>query len=108
MTTFVGLPPALAPYVMQSRWVVWRREMTKKGKPTKVPYRAFAPDRLAQCNNPKTWSTFDIAWKVYQAGKADGIGICILGSDFSAFDADDCRDAAGNLEPAAQRLIDRA
>jgi hypothetical protein len=108
MTTFTGLPEALKSFANESRWVVWRREMTKKGKPTKVPYCAGAPDRKARCNDPKTWSPFDIALKAYHDGKADGVGLCILGSAFSAFDADDCRDAAGNLEPAAQRLIDRA
>jgi hypothetical protein len=108
ISSFVGLPAALAPYATQARWVVWRREMTKKGKPTKVPYRASAPDRHARCNDPNTWATFDIALKAYQDGKADGVGICILGSDFSAFDVDDCIDDEGNLEPAAQRLVERA
>src|SRR5262245_39037159 len=109
MTTFLGLPAALADYAKEKRWVVWRWETTKKGKITKPPYRADQPDRKASSINPKTWCNFDTALATYHAGKADGVGLCLFKSSLSAFDLDDCRNTAnGNIEPAARRLIERA
>ncbi len=49
--TFVCLPPALTPYAAQTRLGDWRKETTKKGRPTKVPYRAQPPDK-AEGNDP--------------------------------------------------------
>jgi predicted P-loop ATPase len=109
MTTFLGLPSALAQFANERRWVVWRWETSKKGKPTKPPYRADSPKRKASSTNPNTWCDFNTALATYQAGKADGIGLCLLNSPLSAFDLDDCRNiATGNIEPAAQRLVTRA
>jgi putative DNA primase/helicase len=73
MTTFVGLPPALQPLAQETRWVLWKRK-TVKGKVTKPPYQARHPNVLASSTNPLTWSDFNTALAVYQAGKADGIG----------------------------------
>src|SRR5262249_54446433 len=103
MTTFLGLPPALAEFAREKRWVVWRWETTKKGKRTKPPYCADKPDKKASSINPKTWCDFDTALATYRAGKADGVGLCLFNSSLAAFDLDDCI-ANGNIEPAARRL----
>jgi Virulence-associated protein E len=109
MGTFTSLPPALAPYAAQSRWVVWRLETTKKGRATKPPYQPRDPRKHASSRDPKTWTDFATALAVYTAGQADGVGLCLLGSDLAAFDLDDCRNAStGEIEPAARRLIERA
>ena len=108
MKTFISLPAVLQPYAEHARWVVWKF-VTKKGKATKPPYQARHPDQHASSTKPTTWATFDDANAAYSRGEADGIGLCLLNSDLAAFDLDDCRDpATGKIEPAAQRLIERA
>jgi hypothetical protein len=109
MMKFHGLPRALAPYVPQIRWVVWKLVLGKKGKPTKPPFRATAPNWEASSIDPTTWADFATALHTYEEGKADGVGICLLGSDLVALDLDDVRDpVTGAVIPAAQRLIERA
>src|SRR5262245_42532631 len=108
MTTFVRLPPALQPLANEPRWVLWCWE-TRKGKKTKPPRCAFAPERYAKSNDPATWSDFDTTLRAYQTGHGDGVGLCLFNSGLGAFDVDDCRDpATGTIEPAARKLIERA
>ena len=108
MTTFVGLPDALKPLAAERRWVVWKWEMVK-GRRTKPPYCAADPRRHASSTDPRTWGDYNTALAAYRAGKADGIGFCLLDSSISALDLDDCRDATtGALEQAASELIKRA
>lgn len=108
MKTFRGLPSALSPYAPQERWDLWRCGINKKGKPTKVPYQAHHPSRLASSKDPATWSDFPTALRAYEAGHGDGIVLCLLGSDLTAFDLDDCRNATtGEIEPAARDLVAR-
>jgi primase-polymerase (primpol)-like protein len=108
MTTFLSLPPALTPYAPKSMWVLWPFE-TRRGKPTKPPYQPRAPQKHASSTVHTTWAAFDTALAAYKAGKADGIGLCLYGSDLVAFDLDDCRNIAnGEIEPAARKLIERA
>lgn len=103
-----NLPAALAPLVALDHWVVWRWARVKD-KWTKIPYRPSAPKRPAKNNDPSTWSSYATAIAAFDAGKCDGIGFCILGSDFTMFDLDDCRDpATGALAPWAQQLVNRA
>lgn len=109
MKFFHGLPQALEPYIHQPRWVNWKFVTGKNGKPTKPPFRATAPDRAASSTDPDSWSDFPTAINTYQAGKADGVGLCLPNSDLVALDLDDCRDPkTGVIVPAAQRLVDRA
>ena len=108
MSTFQGLPPALEPFATRPIWVVWKYEPLPSGKKTKPPFRPGDPSQYADPSNPATWSDFHTAVAVYREGKADGIGICLLGSGLVAFDLDHCLDEAGNVEPAALRLIQRA
>jgi primase-polymerase (primpol)-like protein len=103
VSTFLALPAALLPYAGEARWVIWRFEI-RKGKTTKPPYQARHPTRHARSNDPATWADFATALAAYQAGKADGIGLCLLNSNLVAFDLDDCRDAhSGALEPGSTR-----
>lgn len=55
----------------RSQWVVWRSEEAK-GKLTKVPY--YAEERKASHTDPKTWLSFEEAWRLYGAGGFDGVG----------------------------------
>ena len=101
------LPSALEPLTAERRWVLWRWEEKKGGKKTKVPYMAAKPSRKAQSTNPATWSDFTTA--VRAEDRADSIGFCLLGSDFAAFDIDDCRDPeTGEIRPWALKLVERA
>lgn len=103
------LPPALAPLRDQRRFVVWKWELDKNGEWTKPPYRAHSPKYKASTTNPKTWGTFEQACRAVEAGEADGVGFCLLGTDVSAFDIDDCRDSVtGAIHPVAKALVDRA
>lgn len=102
-----ALPEALAPLVALPHWVIWRWEQDKKGNPTKVPYQPARPNKKASSTNPKTWS--DCATAVAAAKAADGIGFCLLDSEYGAFDIDDCRnEVSGALAPWAQEFVTRA
>jgi hypothetical protein len=109
MGTFKGLPVALQHLAAKDWWVLWRLMKTKKGKSTKPPYQARTPKSKASSTDPSTWAPFDIALTAYNAGAAEGVGLCLLQSELGVFDLDDCRDpGTGTLEPAAERLIKRA
>jgi len=97
-----NLPPALAPLIERPHWVVWR--WAKAGdKWTKVPYQPNG--RNAKNNDPKTWSSYDIAIKAVT--QFDGIGFC-LGDEIAAFDIDHCRDpATGTIDLWATGLVEK-
>jgi predicted P-loop ATPase len=73
-------------------WVLWRKEMKKGSKPTKVPYKGIG--EYASSTNPATWSTYEKLDKKFFTGKGVspdsswGIGIVfeksanIIGIDF--------------------------
>jgi primase-polymerase (primpol)-like protein len=101
------LPKALAPLIALPHWVIWRWETTKGGKRTKVPYQAAQPNRKATSTDRRTWS--DFATALAAAKNADGIGFCLLNSEYGAFDIDDCRDpASGAIHPWAEKLVAKA
>jgi predicted P-loop ATPase len=107
MGTFLQLPPALQQYADQRVWVLWKYKKLKSGKFTKPPYQPNG--KKAKPDDPSTWVTFTEALAAYERSGFDGIGICLLNIDLASFDCDDCRNAeTGVLEPAAQRLIERA
>jgi hypothetical protein len=106
VATFQRLPDCLRPYVERPVWVCWKLEKLPSGKFTKPPYR---PDgQRAEPDNPATWSLFETVFAAYQRGLADGVGIVLRDTDLIGFDLDNCIDESGNVEPAAQRLIERA
>ena len=83
MGAFKGLPIALQHLTAKDWWVLWRL-IPIPGKPgefTKPPYQARAPQRKAKSNDPTTWAPFNVALSAYNAGKADGVGLCLLQSE---------------------------
>lgn len=108
-----SLPDALKPLTAEARWVVWRYEWVVnkrgEGKWTKPPFQARQRQRHAKNNDPSTWSTYVDALAAYRAGECDGIGFCLQGSEFSAFDIDKCRDReTGQIAPEAMKIVDDA
>jgi putative DNA primase/helicase len=71
-------------------WLLWRYE-DRKGKQTKVPYRADSPQTPALSTDPATWSTFEAAVAAYQGGNVDGIGI-VPPEDITIVDLDHAGD----------------
>ncbi len=103
------LPAALAPLRVLRNYVVWKWEKNAKGKWTKPPYQPRKPEYKASNNDRKTWGTFDQACRAVESGKADGIGLVLLGTDVCAFDIDDCRDpSTRRIDPVALDLVKRA
>jgi hypothetical protein len=108
MSVAIVIPACLEPLTRERRWLVWRREPGRRGRLTKVPYRADQPSSHANCKDPTTWCSFDTAMQAYSEGGVDGIAFALLGSNVAAFDVDDCRDAtSGTLHERAQQLVDR-
>lgn len=89
-----------------ARWVVWRY-VTRKGKPTKVPFSAI-DGRAASATDPATWSNFDQALAAFESGGFDGIGFVFTGDDLlCGIDLDNCVGESGKLERWAQAIVDR-
>jgi primase-polymerase (primpol)-like protein len=109
----IVIPPALKPLATEKHWVVWKwvEVKGKDGKPklTKPPFRADAPSKHASSTDPATWCDLKTAMLAYMEGKADGIGFVLTGSDWTAIDIDDCRNAAtSNLHTWANHKVSRA
>ncbi len=97
------LPAALQPLRPQRRWVLWKREMVKRGDRaawTKVPYTAH--NRKARSDDPKTWRTHD---QLQTGNGFAGVGI-MLGDALQGADLDACIDEDGVLEPWAAEVVD--
>jgi len=91
------LPDAIPAELKQiNAWVVWRYELSKDNKWTKIPYRVDN-QRRASSTDPATWGTFPEALKRYNHGGFDGIGI-VLHSELKivGIDLDHCRDVGTN------------
>jgi hypothetical protein len=81
------------------RFVLWAGE--------KVPKQ---PDgRNAKTDDPSTWNTFEEVRAAYEdksnAGKFDGIGICLKGSRFVGIDMDNVINDEGELLPSLMWII---
>ena len=93
------------------RWVAWR-EVSRKGKKTKVPLTAL--NTPAESNNPTTWSLFEpIADAVQrQPSVFDGVGFNLGtladGEHACGFDFDACLDENGDILPWAQPIVPMA
>lgn len=83
---FDNIPDELKQY---PQWVNWRSVPRKDGgKPTKPPYQPNG--KLAESNNPATWSSFNTVNDV--ADRFDGIGFVLKQDDhFVGIDFDHCR-----------------
>jgi len=105
------LPPIFAPYFLQRIWTGWN--WTWKSEKAKWDKPPFMPDgvRHASSADPNTWCTYEEAMVAYEAGRIDGIGICLRGlmNGEIFVDLDDCRDpASGEISVWAKAIIDEA
>jgi hypothetical protein len=106
--TPIVLPPALAPLVVEQRWVVWKWVKGKNGKLTKPPFQGRAPHKYASSTDSGTWCDFDTAMRAYCENKAEGVGFALAIGGVGAFDIDHCRDSAsGDIHPWATALVNR-
>ena len=98
-----NIPPELKQI---PHWVVWRYSQ-KDGKWTKPPLRVDG-NGLASSTNPATWDEFAPAWKVYQSGSVDGVGIVLTADmEIVGLDLDHCRNAkTKTVEPWAVSIIE--
>ena len=92
----------------ERRWVVWKRETTDKGKPTKVPYQPNG--KHAKSTKPETWSSYDEVIAA-PALTFDGIGF-VLGQslenpdvNYCGIDLDKHIDSDGNHSLLATDLL---
>ena len=82
----MSLNPAGIPQELKDRdqWIVWRAE-GNGAKKTKVPYIAALKNGeltyRASSRNPKHWTTFDKALKVFKGTDASGIGFVFSEND---------------------------
>ncbi len=84
------------------QWVVWKAEM-RGGRATKVPYQVNG--KLAQSNNPKTWSSFSVAVDFFKKGGYTGIGFMFSKKDaFVGIDIDHCL-TNGVLSEFASKIV---
>jgi len=77
-------------------FILWKYEI-RKGKPTKVPYRANGAK--ADPTNRKHFSSFEAVKAMMDKGGYDGIGIFVE-PRFSAIDIDDCVTESGFTDMA--------
>jgi len=98
-----NLPAALAPLTEQRRWVNWswdwRARKNGGGKWTKPPRQAHAPEQFAKSDDPATWGTYEQALDNVTAGRANGIGFALKGSNIGAIDIDHC------VDPREDKLV---
>lgn len=101
--------PSRIPSMLRERrqWVVWRYELDANGRLTKVPYRARDPRRKARSTDPQTWATFEEALAAYDRDQTlAGIGFVVtVDCGIVAVDLDHVRNAGGDLEVWAQRIV---
>jgi Family of unknown function (DUF5906) len=104
------LPTALQPLQALPNWVLWKWEFLRvedgEEKWTKVPYQPN--DRKAATTISNTWSSYRDCVTAFNRGGFDGLGLCLLGSGFAAFDVDKCRDKeTGDLKSNSWNLLER-
>jgi hypothetical protein len=104
--------PAFTHLVTQPRWVcwkwTWRGDKSGGGKWTKPPLMTHGLAN-AKSDDPSTWGSFDLACDSVRAGRADGIGVMLLGADIGAADLDHCRDAdTGIVDTWAENLYQQS
>ena len=84
-----------------------------KRRPQWVAHRAKRPiaphtGRAASSTDPATWSTYDEATALVNAGRADGIGFVLTDGDpYACIDLDNCRDPeSGEINPDARAIVE--
>lgn len=90
------------------QWIVWKLELGKDDKLTKVPYRIDFPGAHASSTNPKSWTTFDNAVFTFQNEKGySGIGFVFSKDDpYIGIDFDKCIEkSTGLVYPSIEQDI---
>lgn len=87
------------------QWVTWR-DVTRDGKPTKIPMRADGTAE-AKTNDPATWGSFALAIDSAAARGLAGVGFVFSESDdFVGIDLDGCRNPdSGEIAQWARDII---
>ena len=100
-----NIPPELREY---NHWVVWRYEDKGAKKPTKVPYDPKT-GKLANVNEPITWSSFIVACTSYRTNNYDGVGFVFSIDDpYTFIDLDDPNELPnGDANPHYQIDLNR-
>ena len=97
-------PTVPAELKARRQWVCWRKETTRDGKPTKIPYQVNR--RTAQTNQVDTWIDYQTVCD--HLDNFSGIGFVFSGDDpYCGIDLDDCLDAQGELKDWAKPIVDR-
>jgi hypothetical protein len=82
-------------------------ELNEKGKLTKIPKNPKTGGN-ALPNTPSTWGSIEAALIGIETHNFEGIGFEFSKDDpFTGIDLDKCVNAAGELEPWAQQIVDR-
>lgn len=91
----------------QRIWVLWKLEDGRDGRITKVPFSANYNGH-ASSTNPKSWSTFDNVWRLYEtSGKYNGVGIVIPeGSGLVFVDVDHCINEDGTISDIGTDVLE--
>ena len=86
--SFDNIPIELRDY---HQWVVWKYDETAEGKPTKPPYQAVNPNKLASVTDATQWASYDQA--VTASSWANGIGFVVTADcPYTFIDLDESTD----------------
>lgn len=90
-----------------AKWGLWKYELNKDDKLTKVPYRTHSPSQMASISDSKTWASFEDIRKAYEEGGFDGIMFALDEDDPYTFaDLDHSLDNSGTIARRAVSAID--
>lgn len=90
------------------QWIVWKLEIGKDEKLTKVPYRIDIPGAHASSTNPNSWTTFDNAiFTLHNEKGYSGIGFVFTKDDpYIGIDFDKCIEkSTGLVYPSIEQDI---
>jgi len=90
------------------QWIVWKLEISKDERLTKIPYRIDLPGAHASTTNPKSWTTFKNAVFTFENEKGyNGIGFVFTENDpYIAIDFDKCIEKeTGLIYPSTEQDV---
>jgi putative DNA primase/helicase len=96
-----NIPEQLTEY---EQWVLWRYEINKQGKRTKIPKNPIIGFN-ASSKKPEHWGSFEDA--VDNLHRADGLGfVTNIDDPFAIWDIDDCRNKkTGEIKKEAMEIV---
>ena len=102
-------PAVPAELKARRQWVCWRKETTRDGKPTKIPYQTIKRKGeylKAQSNQADTWTDYQTVCD--HLDDFSGIGFVFSPDDSCCgVDLDDCLDAQDKVKDWANPIVDR-